>query len=124
MTGQRRGDGTLARAAAIRFRDLRRERHLTLLDIEEMSGGEFSQEAVNSYETGARIVSIDRLWGLCRVLGVSPWLVLPPAPGVAAAFAAITAAKDAEIDRLTVRYETELDDLREQLDALTPAVAS
>jgi transcriptional regulator with XRE-family HTH domain len=44
---------------------------LTLEQVEEVSNGEFSKEAVGSYERNGRNITLRRLLKLCDVYGVS-----------------------------------------------------
>jgi len=77
----RRG-GAYARAAGERMRDIRQERGLTLLHVEQASDGRFNRNTLGSWERGSRDVAVERLAEYADWLGVSI-LVLLPCDGMA-----------------------------------------
>jgi transcriptional regulator with XRE-family HTH domain len=69
-----------------RLRELRRRRGLTLLDVENQSGGEFKTAVVGAYERGTRSVSVRRLVELANFYEVPASTLLPePEPPAAPA---------------------------------------
>ena len=114
MTGRVRS-ADIAIEAARRLRAVRQAKGLSQKAVEEMTGGEFGQVVLTHYENGLRVMSLDRIVRLCEAYGVSLYDVLPPGPLVSSAFAAITAAKEAEKQAMAITYEKELADLRARM---------
>jgi transcriptional regulator with XRE-family HTH domain len=50
----------------VRLRDVRRQLHLSLQEVEEASNHEFKASVVGAYERGDRAMSVDRLQRLAR----------------------------------------------------------
>lgn len=103
-----------------RLRAVRESQDLSLAAVEIKSGGVWKNPVVGSYERGERAVGAERLSALADWYRVPVAELLPDAPAslAAAAFSAITAAKNAEIDRLTRSYEAALDGAREEITRL------
>ena len=55
-----------------RLRELRRARGWTLRDVEERSEGRFTVGSLGAYERGTRMITAERLMGLCLIYGVDP----------------------------------------------------
>ena len=77
-----------ARRVGARLRSIRRQRGLSLQDVEGQSGGEFRASVVGAYERGERAISVPRLERLARLYGVPVDQLLPregaaPEPAVA-----------------------------------------
>jgi transcriptional regulator with XRE-family HTH domain len=74
-----------SRAVGARLRAVRRQRGLSLDDVEETSGGRWSASAVGAYERGVRNLSLPRLRELADHYCVPIDVLLddpaPPAPG-------------------------------------------
>jgi transcriptional regulator with XRE-family HTH domain len=69
--------GGFARALGARLREARRQRGLTLQNVEAGSGGEFTSVTLSSYERGDRSMSVARLVELAGFYGISPAELLP-----------------------------------------------
>lgn len=54
------------------LRQIREDRSLSLRQVTVRSGGRFKPSSVASYERGERQISLERLFGLAGVYGVSP----------------------------------------------------
>jgi transcriptional regulator with XRE-family HTH domain len=76
---------TYARAVGHRLRNLRRQRGLSLLAVEEASEREFKASVLGAYERGERVISVLRLQRLADFYRVPVDQVLPrhgaPLPG-------------------------------------------
>lgn len=74
-----------ARRTGARLRILRRQRGLSLLQVEQASCGQFRAATVGDWERGSqrgqRGQPVERLAEYARWLGVSMRLILPPGPG-------------------------------------------
>lgn len=72
-----------ARAVGERLRNLRKQRGLSLLAVEETSGREFKASVLGAYERGERIISVLRLQRLAELyrVPVDQLLPRPVAPG-------------------------------------------
>src|SRR6516164_8724487 len=68
-----------ARAVGDRLRNLRRQRGLSLLAVEETSGREFKASVLGAYERGERIISVLRLQRLAQLYKVPVDQLLPRA---------------------------------------------
>lgn len=66
-----------AKAVGERLRNLRRQRGLSLLAVEEGSGREFKASVLGAYERGERIISVLRLQRLAEFYRVPVDQVLP-----------------------------------------------
>ena len=64
-----------------RLRDVRRQKGLTLQQVEESSGGEWKAVVVGSYERGDRSVSVAKLARLAEFYGVPLAGILPAQGG-------------------------------------------
>lgn len=60
-----------------RLRQARRARGWSLIDVEEISDGEYKASVLGAYERGERSVSASRLWRLAQVYGVHVATLLP-----------------------------------------------
>jgi transcriptional regulator with XRE-family HTH domain len=69
--------GGFARALGARLREARRQRGLTLQNVEKGSDGAFTSVTLSSYERGDRRLSVARLVELASFYGVSPAELLP-----------------------------------------------
>lgn len=67
----------LGRAIGDRIRDVRRAKGLSLLEVEELSEGEFKASVLGAYERGERSISVTRLLRLADVYDVNPAELLP-----------------------------------------------
>lgn len=68
ITAQRVGD---------RLRSIRRQKGLSLHEVEAMSGEEFKASVLGAYERGERVISVPRLIRLAGLYGVPPEQLLP-----------------------------------------------
>lgn len=68
---------TYARAVGDRLRNLRRQRGLSLLAVEETSEREFKASVLGAYERGERVISVLRLQRLAEFYRVPVDQVLP-----------------------------------------------
>jgi transcriptional regulator with XRE-family HTH domain len=66
-----------ARAVGERLRNLRRQRGLSLLAVEETSGREFKASVLGAYERGERVISVLRLQRLAQLYRVPVDQLLP-----------------------------------------------
>lgn len=64
-------------ALGARLREARRQRGLTLQNVESGSDGEFTSAALSSYERGDRMMSVERLVDLANFYGMSAADLLP-----------------------------------------------
>ena len=60
-----------------RLRQARRARGWSLIDVEEVSDGEYKASVLGAYERGERSVSASRLWRLAQIYGVHVASLLP-----------------------------------------------
>lgn len=60
-----------------RLRAIRRQKRLSLQEVEALSGKEFKASVLGAYERGERAISVPRLLRLARVYGVPPEQLLP-----------------------------------------------
>lgn len=79
-----RGDGVIdpadiaySRRVGERLRAIRRQKKLSLQDVDEMSSGEFKASVVGAYERGERAISLPRLQRLADVYAVPVAQMLP-----------------------------------------------
>ena len=64
-----------------RLRSIRRQRGLSLQDVQRITDGEFKAAVLGAYERGERSLSVPRLRRLASVYGVPIVQMLPPEPG-------------------------------------------
>ena len=86
---------TYARRVGQRLRAIRRQKGLSLQDVEAASGHEFKASVLGAYERGERIISVPRLQRLAGYYEVPVDQLLPPAAELARAG---TAARDGNGD--------------------------
>src|SRR5919202_1214122 len=67
-----------ARKVGQRLRAIRRQKGLSLQDVEAMSGHEFKASVLGAYERGERIISVPRLQRLAGYYDVPVDQLLPP----------------------------------------------
>jgi transcriptional regulator with XRE-family HTH domain len=60
-----------------RLRSIRRQKGLSLHEVEAMSNEEFKASVLGAYERGERVISVPRLMRLAHVYGVPPEQLLP-----------------------------------------------
>ena len=60
-----------------RLRSIRRQKGLSLHEVEAMSNEEFKASVLGAYERGERVISVPRLMRLANVYGVPPEQLLP-----------------------------------------------
>src|SRR4051812_24104204 len=77
-----------ARQVGDRLRVIRRQKGLSLHDVEARSGEEFKASVLGAYERGERAISVPRLLRLAQLYRVPPDQLLPRTPS----------SSDAEID--------------------------
>ena len=68
---------TYNEAVGQRLRSIRKQRGLSLQDVEEISGREFKASVLGAYERGERALSLPRLHRLAAFFNVSPSNLLP-----------------------------------------------
>ena len=73
----RRADASLHDRIGERLRAVRRDRRLSLEDVQAASGGEFKISALGSYERGQRGIGVHRLLRLAEIYEVDPCVLLP-----------------------------------------------
>jgi transcriptional regulator with XRE-family HTH domain len=79
-------DGGYTAELGVRLRSLRRQRHLSLQDVEAESDHEFKASVLGAYERGERAISVPRLQRLARVYRVPVDQMVPSdEPGMAGA---------------------------------------
>ncbi|HVL27906.1 MAG TPA: transcriptional regulator [Acidimicrobiales bacterium] len=76
---------TYARRVGQRLRAIRRQKGLSLQDVEAASGHEFKASVLGAYERGERIISVPRLQRLAGYYEVPVDQLLPPASELARA---------------------------------------
>src|SRR3954466_6465117 len=64
-----------------RLRSIRRQKRLSLQDVEASSAQEFKASVLGAYERGERAISVPRLQRLARVYSVPVGQLLPPEGG-------------------------------------------
>ena len=74
---------TYAQRVGARLRTVRRQKGLSLQDVESGSHQEFKASVLGAYERGERAISVPRLYRLARFYGVPVDRLLPPDPGPA-----------------------------------------
>jgi transcriptional regulator with XRE-family HTH domain len=67
-----------------RLRSIRRQRGLSLQEVQRLTEGEFKAAVLGAYERGERSLSVPRLRRLAEVYGVPLTQLLPPDDGAAA----------------------------------------
>src|SRR5262245_52783259 len=72
-----------ARRVGERLRAIRRQKRLSLQDVEAASGQEFKASVLGAYERGERAISVPRLQRLARFYTVPVDQLLPPDEGPA-----------------------------------------
>jgi transcriptional regulator with XRE-family HTH domain len=72
-----------ARRVGERLRAIRRQKRLSLQDVEASSGQEFKASVLGAYERGERAISVPRLQRLARFYNVPVDQLLPPDEGPA-----------------------------------------
>lgn len=60
------------------LREIRRQRGLSLHEVERLTGGEYKASALGAYERGERAISVPRLARLAEYYGVALEELLPP----------------------------------------------
>lgn len=75
--GSESSRGRFARALGARLREARRQRGLTLQNVESGSDGTFTSVTLSSYERGDRTMSVARLVDLATFYGMPPAELLP-----------------------------------------------
>lgn len=76
-------DASYTRHVGLRLRSVRRQKRLSLHDVENGSGKEFKASVLGAYERGERSISVPRLQRLATFYGVPVDQLLPPAPSQA-----------------------------------------
>lgn len=71
------GNGAYASRVGTRLRAIRRQKHLSLQDVEASSGQEFKASVLGAYERGERAISVPRLQRLARFYRVPVDQLLP-----------------------------------------------
>ncbi len=64
-----------------RLRSIRRQRGMSLQDVQRATSGEFKAAVLGAYERGERALSVPRLHRLAEIYGVPITQMLPPEPG-------------------------------------------
>jgi len=72
---------TYARRVGERLRDIRRQKALSLQEVEANSDQEFKASVLGAYERGERVISVPRLQRLARLYAVPVDQLLPTAEG-------------------------------------------
>ncbi len=71
-------DSSYTRLVGLRLRAVRRQKRLSLHDVETDSGKEFKASVLGAYERGERAISVPRLQRLSAFYGVPVDQLLPP----------------------------------------------
>lgn len=77
-------DGTFGERLGAHLRRLRKQKGLSLLDVEAASSKEFKASVLGAYERGERAISAARLSGLAKLYRLPLQAMLPPDGGMAA----------------------------------------
>lgn len=79
MTNEHTSDTDTAYAALVgeRMRSIRKQKKLSLADIESQTNQEFKASVMGAYERGERMISVQRLERLARYYGVTVDQMLP-----------------------------------------------
>jgi transcriptional regulator with XRE-family HTH domain len=75
---QEQEDSNYSKLVGLRLRAVRRQKRLSLHDVETESGKEFKASVLGAYERGERAISVPRLQRLSSFYGVSVDQLLPP----------------------------------------------
>lgn len=75
------GDATYAQRVGVRLRMVRKQKGLSLQEVEAISNQEFKASVLGAYERGERAISVPRLQRLARVYGVPVDRLLPEEQG-------------------------------------------
>jgi transcriptional regulator with XRE-family HTH domain len=108
-------DLTYNESVGQRLRSIRKQRGLSLQDVEEISGREFKASVLGAYERGERALSLPRLQRLAAFFNVSAGQLLPqeeagePRPTTTVASGGVTVDLN-KIDSLTGREAKLLED--------------
>src|SRR5207244_1270054 len=70
-----------AQRVGVRLRMVRKQKSLSLQDVESASGQEFKASVLGAYERCERAISVPRLQRLAKAYGVPVDRLLPEAPG-------------------------------------------
>lgn len=79
--GERAEDEAYATRVGARLRTIRRQKRLSLQDVEAASNQEFKASVLGAYERGERAISVPRLQRLARFYRVPVDQLLPGGPG-------------------------------------------
>ena len=107
---------TYNEAVGQRLRSIRKQRGLSLQDVEEISGREFKASVLGAYERGERALSLPRLQRLAAFFNVGPGQLLPqeeagePRPTTTVTSGGVTVDLN-KIDSLTGREAKLLEDV-------------
>jgi len=66
-----RDEPSYEQAVGLALRSVRKEKHLSLPDIERITGGEFKPSVLGAYERGQHTISVARLHRLAQIYSVS-----------------------------------------------------
>lgn len=75
---QDQDDSNYSKMVGLRLRAVRRQKRLSLHDVETDSGKEFKASVLGAYERGERAISVPRLQRLSAFYGVAVDQLLPP----------------------------------------------
>lgn len=89
-----------------RLRGIRRQKRMSLLDVEAASGKEFKASVLGAYERGERAISVPRLQRLAELYAMPVSQLLPPSDAVPGADGS-AGAGDAFSARATVTIDLE-----------------
>lgn len=81
IDGEAEGTGAYAGKVGVRLRAIRRQKRLSLQDVESTSSQEFKASVLGAYERGERAISVPRLQRLARFYRVPVDQLLPSDDG-------------------------------------------
>lgn len=89
------GGATYAQRVGVRLRMVRKQKGLSLQDVEAISNQEFKASVLGAYERGERAISVPRLQRLAKVYGVPVDRLLPEDTGTVIDLAGEEEAREA-----------------------------
>ncbi len=107
MAVQTRSGSTYAQRVGARLRMVRKQKSLSLQDVEAGSGQEFKASVLGAYERGERAISVPRLQRLARFYGVPVDRLLPDDPDGAMVELAAEEEEEQEDNGSTLRHPTD-----------------
>lgn len=100
---------TYAQRVGDRLRNIRKQKGLSLQDVEALSNHEFKASVLGAYERGERSISVPRLHKLANFYEVPSEQLLPPESGARRALAPMAGGVTLDLTRLHELDKTDLE---------------